>query len=30
LIRKLTHELYRRTDLVEGQLELFVEEAAYG
>ena len=30
LIRKLTNELYRRTDLVEGQLELFVEEAAYG
>ncbi len=30
LIRKLTRELYRRTDLVEGQLELFVEEAAYG
>jgi uncharacterized protein (DUF2141 family) len=30
LIRKLTRDLYRRTDLVEGQLELFVEGAAYG
>lgn len=30
LIRKVAVELFQRTDLQEGQLELFVEEAAYG